>query len=125
MTHDDLCEAVVTLADSMNLRAVYNPDSRRIKGGRGFPDVTVAGPRGVLFAEVKTGLGELSSEQRHWFWMLRASGQLVTVIRPLEWDTGQVVGMLRAMCLRPGPDCQCDDGRICRYCAGLPRDIRL
>jgi hypothetical protein len=42
------------------------PDSRRCAGPRGFPDLLVAGPRGLLVAELKVDGGELSPDQRRW-----------------------------------------------------------
>lgn len=38
--------------------------------GSGFPDLVIAGPRGVIFAELKSDSGETDAEQDKWAWTL-------------------------------------------------------
>ena len=56
-------------------------DSRRSTSG--FPDVTLCEPRrGVVFAELKSGTGRLTDEQREWLLALAATGETACLWRP-------------------------------------------
>lgn len=62
----------------------YHPfDSRRSEPG--YPDVTVVGPRGVLFRELKSDRGRLTPEQRTWLDRLTEAGADADVWRPDSW----------------------------------------
>lgn len=45
-------------------------DCRSCRGPRGFPDLVVAGRRGLVFAELKTETGDTSAAQDIWLWTL-------------------------------------------------------
>jgi hypothetical protein len=54
----------------------------------GFPNLVLAHPRrGVLFRQVTTDKGPLSSEQIRWLGVLRGSGADADVWRPPDWPT--------------------------------------
>ncbi len=62
----------------------YHPfDSRRSEPG--YPDVTVCGPSGVLWRELKSSKGRLTAEQRQWLDRLTAAGADAAVWRPADW----------------------------------------
>jgi hypothetical protein len=58
-------------------------DSRRSE--RGYPDLTIAGPRGVIFRELKSSTGRLSPDQRRWLDRLTEAGADAGVWRPDAW----------------------------------------
>ena len=54
---------------------------------RGYPDLTLCKPgHGVLFIELKTERGRVSSSQQQWLDALQASGAEVYVWRPSQLD---------------------------------------
>ena len=66
-------------------------DSRLCDGGSGVPDLIIAGPRGVLWAEVKPGSWSgLRPRQTTWKHMLLASGQRHVVWTQADLDNGIV-----------------------------------
>lgn len=58
--------------------------------GAGFPDLVIAGPGGVLWRELKTESGRLSTEQRDWISVLDAGDQDIGLWRPGCLETGRV-----------------------------------
>lgn len=86
MTHDELVKRIGALADDAGVLWCYLPDSKRLRGHRGVPDMVLAGPRGLLFAEVKTGT-ELEPYQHVWQAMLTKGGTGCAVWHPVAlWD---------------------------------------
>lgn len=62
--------------------------------GAGFPDLCcVHEDHGVLFAELKSAGGKVSTEQAGWVGVLTAAGAAVYVWRPDDWD--RIVEVLR------------------------------
>lgn len=55
--------------------------------GRGFPDLVCARRGRVLFVELKSDNGRLTTEQRHWLDALQHAGAEVAVWRPRDFDT--------------------------------------
>ncbi len=66
-------------------------------GDPGYPQLTIAGRRGVLFAWILGTGGRLDARQRRWQHMLLTGGAACHAWRPLDWDTGQVEAELRAI----------------------------
>lgn len=66
----DFCGEVMGLAQRMGLLVHWCPDSRKCYGQKGFPDLTIVGPGGILFAECKMPDGQTTAEQDRWGWML-------------------------------------------------------
>lgn len=54
--------------------------------GKGWPDLTLVRDK-VLFVELKSESGRLTTEQRHWLDALQAAGAHVAVWRPRDFDT--------------------------------------
>jgi hypothetical protein len=94
MTEAELEREVLALAAKRELRVLSIPDSRRLITGTGYPDLTIAGRRGVLWRELKTEGGQLSADQRRWKYQLLASGQNWGVWRPRDLAAGEVAAQL-------------------------------
>jgi hypothetical protein len=57
-----------------------------IRSEKGYPDLTLAKPGRLLFAELKSDTGKLSDKQREWLEVLNAAGAEVYTWRPADWD---------------------------------------
>lgn len=74
---------VVRLAHILGWATYHTYDSRR--SNPGFPDLVLVRDR-VLFRELKTNTGELSSKQEGWMEKLTGAGADFAVWRPRDWD---------------------------------------
>lgn len=83
----EFCQLIAAAAMGMGLLVHWCPDSRRCVGRRGFPDLVIAGPRGLLFREVKMEDGDTSPDQDLWAWTL---GRWWGIWRPSDWDSGTI-----------------------------------
>lgn len=70
----------------LRLRWHHEVDSRRSR--KGFPDLVIVGPGGVVFAELKAQNGRVTAEQRDWLADLTTApgGHRAEVWRPADWD---------------------------------------
>jgi hypothetical protein len=74
----------------------YHPfDSRHSVSG--WPDVVIVGPGGVVYAELKTQRGRVSSAQREWITALEHAGQAAFVWRPEDFLSGAIAIELAAI----------------------------
>lgn len=96
MTEGDLMENIRTMTCYLRLWAFHDHDSRR-SWGPGYPDLTLCGPGGVLFREVKGTGGVLSADQKGWLRALKAAGADAALWTPLDWDCGRIERELRAL----------------------------
>lgn len=86
MTHDELQIKVAALASELGLLWHYCTDSRRCRGHRGLPDLLIAGPNGLVFAELKTEYDDTTAEQDLWGWTLtRAWTSMGLAGHPSGW----------------------------------------
>lgn len=83
MREDELMEHIRTLVTDLGLYAYHGHDSRR-SWGPGFPDLVLAGPRGILFREAKDEHNVLSRNQKLWGYRLAESGGNWEVWRPRD-----------------------------------------
>lgn len=95
MTEKELLGAVLIFARVLGILAYHEYDSRR--SDPGFPDVVLAGKRGVLFAELKTEDGQLTHAQTGWRWRLVAAGASWRLWRPADLESGEILEALRAI----------------------------
>jgi len=95
VTEKQLLAAVIELAGYASLFVYHTYDSRR--SDPGFPDLVLAGTRGVIFAELKTESGRLSSEQAAWRWRLLAGGSRFYVWKPADLQSGEIVRELKGI----------------------------
>lgn len=102
MSEDDLLNAVVDLTRLLGVLTHHCRPARTqgqdgqdrwvtpIKGDKGFPDLVLAGTRGVLYRELKAERGRLSEEQNTWIARLRRTGADAAVWRPSDLASGRV-----------------------------------
>lgn len=103
MTEKQLDTEIRELAGRLRLRYFRFDDKRRI--GRGWPDLVLIGPRGVLFRELKTRGqytpvardDDLSADQRAVGRDLAAAGMDWAVWRPADLRDGRVGRELAAI----------------------------
>ncbi len=90
MTERELQEHVRRLCADLGLYHYHPHDSRRSQGG--WPDSTILNMRtGILiFRELKSATGQLSSEQKAVGYALRAGGHDWAVWRPIDLLDGSV-----------------------------------
>ena len=85
MSEKEFQAQVVELARKLGYKVFHDYDSRMNTAG--FPDLVLVG-RYVIFAELKTDSGQLTSPQMQWIQALTsAEGVHAVVWRPKDWDT--------------------------------------
>ena len=95
MTEKEFLAAVTELAGYTGLLVYHTYDSRR--SDPGFPDLVLAGGRGVIFAELKTDHGELSTAQVTWKWRLLAGHCNWRLWRPRHLQSGLILRELKGI----------------------------
>ncbi len=85
MTEAELLDAVRQACRWSGLLCYHTHDSRRSE--RGFPDVVVVGPHGVVFRELKAERGRVTPDQREWLDRLTDADADADVWRPDDWPT--------------------------------------
>lgn len=83
-------EKVVQLARLLGYRCYHTHDSRR--SAAGFPDLVLAKPGRLVFAELKSEKGKVSREQEQWIETLRAAGAHVCL-----WRAGDMPTVVRVL----------------------------
>jgi len=89
-----LQQAVIQLARLLGIEWYHTYDSRRSR--KGFPDLVLCGSR-VLYRELKTETGPVTSEQQRWGDRLRQACEDWAVWRPADLRSGRILGELRAI----------------------------
>lgn len=89
MSEAELLGLVLGAARRRQLLAFHSTDSR-LDVGPGFPDLVIAGPGGLLFAELKSRDGDTSAQQDGWLWMLAQGCQWWVIWRPQDWEAGRI-----------------------------------
>lgn len=87
MTEAQFQQRITDYCDWLHLKWHHETDSRKSK--KGFPDLVIAGPGGVVFAELKSAKGRVSKAQGEWIGVLDAAGARVRVWRPDDWHEVQ------------------------------------
>lgn len=65
--------------------------------GVGYPDLTICGPGGVAWRELKTETGPVRAEQRVWLIWLQQAGQDAGLWRPADLASGLIDETLRRL----------------------------
>ena len=93
MSEKEFQSQIIQLAKLCGWLTHHHYDSRRSTPG--FPDlVLVHAKRGLLlFVELKTDTGRVTTEQRYWLDSLLAAGQDARLWRPRDWSA--IVTILR------------------------------
>lgn len=87
---------VITRAGELGLWWLEIPDSRKL-AHRGWPDLVLIGPGGVLFRELKATEGSLSEWQLYVLRSLERAGADTGIWRPWDWATGLIERQLLAL----------------------------
>lgn len=69
--------------------------------GKGFPDLLIVGPGGLIFRELKSTKGRLTADQAVWRDRLLAAGQDWAIWRPADWDSDRIRAELRELARTP------------------------
>jgi hypothetical protein len=104
MSESEFLVAVLELCRLRGVLAHHCRPARMVTGWRtpisgdvGFPDLVIAGRRGVLLRELKTAVGRLSEPQCQWIDRLGDAGSDVDVWRPSDLASGRIDRELRAV----------------------------
>lgn len=97
VTGTELIRLIMSHVQLVRVLAYHHPDSRLLPAGaaRGFPDLVMVGPGGVLFREVKGDYDTLSPNQRLWGRRLRFAGADWAEWRPCDWRSGRIRAEIR------------------------------
>ena len=93
MSEAELSRMICDLAHTLGwevFRMPVNRTVRPVKDAVGYPDLTLARRHTVLFMELKTDVGKVSDDQ--WRWGIALPEWYV--IRPADWNSGRVAGLL-------------------------------
>jgi hypothetical protein len=71
MSEIELQRDGMAAADLRGLLWHHCPRNVPCQGNRGFPDLVIAGPRGLLLTELKSATGETSPDQDLWAWTIQ------------------------------------------------------
>lgn len=88
--------SVETRATRYGLKVFHDENPRGSR--KGFPDLVLAGPGGIVYRELKVGKGTTTVEQEHWLALLRQIGQDAKVWRPEHMRTGEIEHTLARLC---------------------------
>ena len=83
MSERQLLQAIVDLATLRRWGTYHTHDSRH--SAAGFPDLTMVRGRRLIFAELKTEKGRLTTDQRAWLEALALTSAEVYCWRPSSW----------------------------------------
>jgi hypothetical protein len=92
MTEKELDKNIRRLCADLGLHRYHVLDSRGSSAG--FPDLVIAGPGGVIFAELKSARGTLRPEQTEWRDILLDAGARWHLWRPAHLASGEIARTL-------------------------------
>ena len=96
MSETELDAAVRQLAALLGVRCYSVRNSRAgVVTSRGYPDLTLAGPGGVAFRELKNHVGVPTPEQLEWGRVLTEAGADWKIWRPDDLQDGVIETELR------------------------------
>ncbi|XTZ13883.1 hypothetical protein ACQSSU_20515 [Micromonospora echinospora] len=106
MLEEDLKKAIIQLCRTLGLKVAHFRPARTEDGGwrtpveadgKGWPDLTIVGPGGVLYRELKSKTGVVEPDQKVWLGVLAAAGQNAKVWRPIDLLNGTIGRELQAI----------------------------
>jgi hypothetical protein len=106
ITEDDLKRTVIDMCHTLGLLVAHFRPAQIRPGvwvtpveadGAGFPDMVIVGPGGVLFWELKSATGPVSTDQAKWLTALLGAGAVAWVVRPRDLRSGAIEQELRAL----------------------------
>lgn len=90
MTEREFQQQIIDTARLLGWRVFHPFDSRHSEAG--WPDLCLVRDR-IVYLEVKTETGRLSSEQGEWIAAINNAGGTALVIRPSQWE--EIVAALK------------------------------
>lgn len=94
MTEQQLTDAIVELCRYLGVLVHHDRPARTERGWRtavqgheGFPDLVIVGSGGVLWRELKSERGQLTTHQAMWLAKLRSAGADFATWRTSDWPT--------------------------------------
>jgi hypothetical protein len=106
MTEAELIKQIIDFAHQQQpvVYVLHFPDSRRIQGDPGFPDLLLAGEYRLIWRELKCDGTQLRGVQRAWRWRLTSAGEDYAEWVPGDWRSGQIQAEITALNLPPGQE---------------------
>jgi hypothetical protein len=106
VTEKELIELIIDVARQQQpvVYVLHFPDSRRIQGDPGLPDLLLLGEYRLIWRELKCDGTELRRDQRAWRWRLESAGQDYAEWVLGDWRSGQIQTEITALNLPPGQD---------------------
>lgn len=111
VTETEFQRAVLDLAKLHHLHVAHFRPAKTAKGkwvtavgadGVGYPDLTILGPQGVIWRELKTETGLIRPAQRIWLIWLQQGGQDAAIWRPADLVSGLIGDTLQRLA-KPRP----------------------
>jgi hypothetical protein len=110
-SEEDILAAILDLCKILHLHAAHFRAGRTERGwrtpvsgdGKGFPDLVIAGPNGVIYRELKTATGRLGIHQHRWLKCLTTGGADAAVWRPDDLRSGKILTALIALSANAPP----------------------
>lgn len=98
ISEKELQRAIVECAQALGYTVAYFRPAMTNRGyrtpvggdGKGFPDLVIVGHGRTLFRELKSYIGKLRADQKHWAHVLTTAGADWGVWTPVEWLDGTV-----------------------------------
>lgn len=105
MSEDDLKGTVIEMCQALGLLVAHFRPAKTDKGwrtpvegdGKGFPDCVIAGPGGVIFAELKADGKHPDAQQRRWITTLGAAGADIRIWQPKHLHIGGIEYALKRL----------------------------
>ncbi|MFP4514026.1 MAG: VRR-NUC domain-containing protein [Acidimicrobiales bacterium] len=102
MNGQQIQDAVVDAAHLLGYIAFHQRPARTTSGwrstveydGKGFPDLVLAGGRGVMFLEIKGDGDRIRPDQRKWLDHLNAGEASARIVTSTDWRDGTVDRLL-------------------------------
>jgi hypothetical protein len=102
MTGKEIQDAAVKLARTKGYRAVHFSPARvrdsfitnYAYDSKGWPDLILVGPKGLIVVEVKGTGDSLSEQQEDWIKLLNEVGIVTLVLTPKGWAAGELEAIL-------------------------------
>ena len=95
MPEIELTRDVIGAADHAGLLWHHCPDSRRCQGRAGFPDLFIAGPGGLVAAELKMPGAGTTASQDLWGWTISVAPPFrYRLWNPRHWEEGIIADEL-------------------------------
>jgi hypothetical protein len=107
MSEQELVDVIIELCGDFHLKVADFRPAQTAQGWRtavqgdgvGYPDLTIVGPRGVLFREVKSSSGRLTTAQAVWVGLLGNVADAGVWV-PADWRSGLIELELRGISRR-------------------------